>query len=460
MTKKMLGYSMATWVSALITFLLMPLASHLYSSHELGVINYYYSIINIIFTFILLGLDQAYLRFYSEYNPQERKSQFTKNIAVTTLCIFILCLISLPFSKKISVWLIDRETASIAAIIFIHIIGLTVTRYFVILYRLKSSLAKYTIFSIINTILLKMVYILGFPIKNDAYTGILTTGIISIIAAGLLTIVEIKSFSLIGLFTVTPKDQEEFRYALPLIPAMLFALLNNNIPQIVLRSRTDFSNIAVFSIGVTLASTITLLHNGINTFLEPFIFNNYDTNKDQISKVLNLFTVIAYLLCMFVILFQNMFFFVFKKDYIVSTQFLPFLLCSSLWYSIGDFYNIGVKISKRTKENISIYLIGFVVNYVLSLLLISRLECVGAAISASAASAVISAMKIIKGNKYYKTVNNYNNIIVGAIILVIISFGNLLFWTSQWKYCFPITGIIFYVLFTGIYKDVVKFLHK
>lgn len=76
MLKRLLGFSMSTWVGAILTFALLPLASYIYPQEELGVINYYYSVINIVFTVILLGLDQGYIRFFPEIKDKKSKRSF------------------------------------------------------------------------------------------------------------------------------------------------------------------------------------------------------------------------------------------------------------------------------------------------------------------------------------------------------------------------------------------------
>ena len=451
---------MATWLGALLSFVLLPVASNIYAADELGKINYYFSIINIIFTFVVLGLDQAYLRFYSEYDKDAQRSQFTKNMLFTVLFTVGVGLICLPFTPSIGVWLVGNNRVQIVPIIVLHIIGLTVTRYFVILFRLKSKLLEYTLLMLVNTVLLKCMYLAGYPFGKDAVTGITATALISISLAGILFLIHRKELSFKNLTKVDENVKNEFKYAIPIIPAMVFAILNNNIPQIILRSKTSFSNIALYSIGVTIASTITLLHNGLNTFMEPYIFKNHKTEKKKIADILDLFTVAAYIICMLVILVQDWFFLVFKKDYIISTRFLPFLLTSSLWYTLGDFYNIGVKIGKKTKDNIPIYIIGFTLNAILSLILIPILDSLGAAISAATSSGLMSIMKAIKGNKYYKIIDSYKHLLSGAVVLLLVDIGNYLFWGNQIRYIFPICGILIYVVYTRAISNAIRFIKK
>ncbi len=459
MLKKLLGYSMATWIGALISFILIPIATHLYTSHDLGVINYYYSIINVVFTIIILAMDQAYMRFYYEVEDCEKRSLFTSNIVLTICVIIILCVCLIPFSGDVSTWLVDENVPLISGIIAIHLVGLTVTRYFVILFRLKGSLLLYTVYSIVNTVLLKCVYIVAYPFRTDSLSAIYATAIISLLISLYLTIRQKKFISLNISSATSDLLRQEMKYAFPLVPAMVFAIFNNNIPQIVLRNETDFLNIAFFSIGVLIASTITLLHNGLNTFLEPYIYNNYKEKKEQISYILEVFSKCAIIICMLVVLFQNVFFLIFKKEYIVSTQFLPILMCSSLWYTIGDFYNIGVKIQKRTYKNIKIYAIGLALNIILCYLLIPKTGCVGAAISAASASALMSILKTIVGNKYYSLIKSYKRLIIGSGLLIIIDIINYFLWNNAIKYVIELVIMIFYVVYSGVIKDLANYIN-
>ena len=101
MLKRLLGFSMSTWVGAILTFALLPLARYIYPQEELGVINYYYSVINIVFTVILLGLDQGYIRFFPEIKDKKSKrSLFFINIVGTLIVTAIVILLCFPFREK------------------------------------------------------------------------------------------------------------------------------------------------------------------------------------------------------------------------------------------------------------------------------------------------------------------------------------------------------------------------
>ena len=117
---------------------------------------------------------------------------------------------------------------------------------------------------------------------------------------------------------------------------------------------------------------------------------------------MDIFVRVAFFLAIAVILFEDLFFIVFNKTYMEATHFLPLLIASALWYAIGDFYNIGVKIQKKTQENLKIYLCGVLTNIILCLLLIRPFGNMGAAIAAAGASLVMCVWKIKTGQRVKK----------------------------------------------------------
>ena len=412
---------MSTWVGALLAFVLVPIASHIFPQFDLGIINYYYSIINILFTVLLLGLDQAFLRFYSELETEDlRRRVFVVNIGITIAVIVGLVLLCAPASEWISNWIVGENNPLLLPVMIAHLIGLVVTRYYCVLFRLRLSFWKFTIFSICNTLLLKVAYIAGAFFGRTAHAGIYTTAVIALLLSAILLIVEKNSLRIHRNIHVQDILRQEFKYALPLIPAMLIATLNNNIPTLFLRQFSGFESIAEYSVGVLLASCITLLHNGLNTFLEPYIFKHFETRKENIATILEIFSKLAYFVCIGVILVQEVFFLFFKREYAAVTAYLPILLASSLWYTLGDFYNIGVKIQKRTSLNIPYYVVGVAVNVVLCLGLIPLLGNLGAAIAAATASFAVSSLKTAAGNRCYDLRAKSKIAITGPILLLLV----------------------------------------
>lgn len=427
MFKKLFGFSMSTWLGTILVFILLPITSHLFSKESLGVINYYYSVVNILFTFLLLALDQTYLRFYSELKPeQEKKNVFSMNLVLTAGLIVLCAVICLPFHRDIANAIMGKEYSLLLPALCIHLLGLLVTRYFMILYRLQSSLGKYTLISLVNSLLLKAVYILGVFFGSTEEAGICATAAAAFTAAVCVLLLDRKNLSF--RLQETPKKylRQELSYALPIIPTMVISVLNNNIPTLVIRNAVGFGAVAEYTTAVTLASMITLLHNGLNTFLEPFIFKNHENKRREISLILAFYTKAAVFACLAIVLVQDLFFLFFAEEYALCTVYLPILFASSLWFTIGDFYNIGVKIQKKTMRNIPVYIVGILCNLILCVVLVPEFGNAGAAVAAAAASFLVSIWKIALGNRSYKLMDSYTSYLLGSGLLILAFCANIL----------------------------------
>ena len=64
--RKLVGFSLVTWVSFIISFLSAPISTRLFDPSVLGKINIFNTYTNLWGVLILIGLDQAYVRFYYE----------------------------------------------------------------------------------------------------------------------------------------------------------------------------------------------------------------------------------------------------------------------------------------------------------------------------------------------------------------------------------------------------------
>lgn len=101
--KRLIGFSSASWISAAISFISTPIITRLFLPQEVGKINLFTTFMVLFQTVSILGLDQAFMRFYNE--PPFKINKRT----LLGLCIFfsfsmsmICALIVLIFFKEVT----------------------------------------------------------------------------------------------------------------------------------------------------------------------------------------------------------------------------------------------------------------------------------------------------------------------------------------------------------------------
>ena len=73
--KKFVGFSLVTWISFGLSFLTAPISTRLFTPDVQGKINIFNTYSNLFGVFVLLGLDQAYARFFNE-RPNNRSKGY------------------------------------------------------------------------------------------------------------------------------------------------------------------------------------------------------------------------------------------------------------------------------------------------------------------------------------------------------------------------------------------------
>lgn len=456
MLKTMLGYSMGTWLGAIVAFIALPVATYFYSKEELGKINYYFSIINIAFSFILLGLDQAYIRYFFEYSDKNKRSIFTFNIIFTICFTVSLSLVNCLFNYALSEIIIGEDILYFEIIISLHVIALTIVRYFQLLYRFNGMVFYFTIVSVLNTILFKVIYLGGVFISTVAKDAVLFSSIASLVISVILVAFNKKCF---GSILNIKKDilREEFIYAIPVLPTILVAVLNNYLPVFFLKKYVSYSEVALYSIAITIGSIITLVHNGLNTYFEPFVFKNYHTEVAEIRKINILIVDIIIFLSFSLVLVQEIVLKIYNKTYSSASTIVPFLIYAALFYGISDFISIGIKIEKKMTYNIFIYLVGFISNFILCYLFVPSYGLIGTAIAVLLSSMCLNSVRMYIGNKFFNIMTFESRYFVIFCLAVSTCVCNILIYNSLVKYMllFLIWSISAYYLHIPSYTSII-----
>ena len=449
--KKLFGFSISSWFSAIFSFVLLMISTHLYDQENLGKINFFISIIIILCNLVNLALDQGFLRLYSEVNKTISKNMISFDIILTYIIIVFLTIISLPFSEYISLWIFDEKIPESIFLIMIALIGLITIRFISLPYRADGIVFKFTIISIIYTICLRGGYIFSVIFNREYDTSIIVYDIVCILSMIFIIIFNKSIFKFPQIKKNKGLYKEQIRFSLPLIPGTIMSTLNSNVPQFIIRSIEGFSSVAIFSTSVTVSSAINLLQSGFNTFWAPYVFSNYKEKQRQIQQVHKYLVICMVFAAMCFVFFQDIIFIFFNQQYSEATKFIPFLVMTPLTYTIGETTQIGITIRKKTYILSCIYGLSLIINFILCFILTYIFGTVGAAISVTITSLITLTLKSYFGNKYYKSYEDKSTMIAGLAIYLIVSIVNLILYNYNiLNHIIILLIIVLYIKFSGL----------
>lgn len=417
--KNFVGFSLVTWISFALSFLTAPISTRLFEPDVLGKINIFNTYLNLFGILVLLGLDQAYVRFYYE-RPLNKSVHylFTFCIAITYAIIFLCFVITIPFQDDLSELLFQEGDNLLLYLFGISVFTTATLRYLNLTYRMEKNIKLYTIQGVLIVLVSKVLYIgVGFwdPTYKPALIVLTSSQLLLCVVFILIQSGRFEKLKTIERAFVN----KIFCYSIPLIPVSILVWVNASIPQIMMQKYMDYYSIGIFVSALHLANLILVIQSGFNTFWVPYTYENYKTQTGQFFKVHRYLLCALTLFSLIIVLSQDVIFLVLGEKYRAAKTFFPFLILSPVCYIIGETTGIGISISRKTYLNLFVFIGSVIVNIIMCYLLHPIYGILGIAISVAFASIVAMCLKSYFGEINYKVIESYRYICYTVIAVII-----------------------------------------
>lgn len=417
--KNFVGFSLVTWVSFIISFFTAPISTRLFAPEVLGKINIFNTYSSLVGIFVLIGLDQAFARFYLERpNNKSLGYLFTFCFSIGYSILFVATITAIPFRDFLS-WQLFEETDNLLLFLFFFSVFCQSTlRYLNLSYRMEKNIKMYTIQGILMTLVSKVLYLsVGF--WDPSYKPALIVLTVShFTLAVVFLIIQRSRFEKITKLDNT-FAKEMFKYALPLVPVSILFWANTSVPQLVLQRTMDYHSIGIYTSAVALANIINVIQSGFNIYWLPYTYENYKTQTGQFYKVHRMLLCALTLFALMLILSQDIVFLLLGEKYRAAKTFFPFLIFCPVCYIIGETTGLGIDISKKTYFNLIVFTCSVISNIVLCIILQSFWGIPGVAIATACAAILALVLKTIFGERQYHVVESYLGMFYTLLSIII-----------------------------------------
>ena len=455
--KKFLGFSIVPWVSFALSFITAPISTRIFDPDVHGKINIFNTYSNLFGLLILIGLDQAYARFYNERpNNRSKGYLFSFCFALTYSLIAVLFIVALPIRDWLSLTFFDETDNLLLGLLFVSIFCSSTLRYLNLTYRMEQDIKMYTIQGILNVIVSRVLYI-GVGFWDPSYKpALIVLSVSHLMLACFYLFIQRNRF---GRLCEYDKGfaKEMFKFAIPLIPVSVLSWANTSIPQVVMQKTMDYYSVGIFTSAMSLANVILIIQSGFNTFWVPYTYENYKTQTGQFFKVHRYLACALTLFALLLVCSQDIVFLLLGEKYRAAKAFFPFLILGPTCYAIGEVAGVGINISKKTYLNILVFGGSIMVNIILCLILRIPFGVAGIAMATSAAAITSMIIKTIFGERYYKVVTNYKYMLY-CIVSILVS-SALTLWVDNvgLRLGLCIGVLLFSILFFKVeVKDLIK----
>lgn len=423
-----LKFSIASWASALIAFVSVPIITRAFTPEEFGKINMFNLSVNVSTIFIGLSLDQSYFRFFKEKaTANSRQAMLSNLFAIIGLNFILFEIINIIWGRPLSIYLFGEMNFWIIYIALPIVVLMTIILlYQSIYFRMNENAVAYGILSVLGVFSNKVLMVFAALNKPTYTTGIILTTIgITTLVIG-CKIIYPESFNIKFQKLKIEELSPFLKYSSPLLPVALIVFLNNAVTRILLKDHFSYETLGIYSAVTSITGMLSLVQAGFSTYWTPFIYKNYDKEIELIKKIHSVIGFVMILFSIILMVVSDPLFLILGEKYRLGEPIFGILLISPVVYTISETTSYGIYVSKKTHLQLYSITLSFIISTVLGFFIIPRWGILGAALMNATGGIIFFLSRTYFGLKEYRSTDKINRTIIAIAILVaasLISFG-------------------------------------
>jgi len=410
---------------------LIPIYTTFLVPEEFGKVSLMLMLVSIVSVFLCIGQPNALMRFYYDFQSEERQEYLGSVLLYLLVVPFTICVLLFSFGN--SVFNLFFKNIEFVPYGFLAI----VTAYFVVipelllaLWRVKEKAKLYVLFSLVLFFSKELIALyLIIQVKWGAYGKLLGTAIAEGGSWLFVTIYLLKHIEKLK-FSKT-KLKQSLVFGLPLIPHILSAIILSVSDRYMLEHFTDLHQVGLYSLGYSIGSVALFVSTGFGQAWGPFFYSMADKKEapQLFAQIATYFFGLVSLVTLALILFsKEIVSLLASSSYQEAHSVIPIVALGTFFSCL---YNIPIYTVYFYKKTAAIpYITGTaaIVNILLNLWLIPVYGMIGAALATAISYGIMLVLVLIISERLFHIPYEICRILtVSAIVLTVYSVNNFLF---------------------------------
>ena len=407
-------FALGNFGSKIIIFFLVPLYTNVLTTEEYGTADLVFTFSQLLMPIISLAIYNSIIRFGLQNKDNPEDTLYCGMVVWFIGCLFSITLIPiLNYYEPITQWkgyLILHVNASVVLVIFQNYL------------KVKDENLKYSIISIIQTLILAVLNIIFLLVLKFGVRGYLLSNVFSCIVAIIISVVlgkiidDFRKGHLRKILLL-----EMIKYSLPLILNNIAWWIIQSTDKVMIELYVGISALGLYSVATRIPSFVNVFVSifqqawGISSILEmdPSNDNNFYKN------VFEIYIVIVFFACILINSFIKPFMHIYvSSEFFIAWTMTPILVVSAAAFSsVAAFYGSIYGALKKSTNNMITTIIGAIVNVLMNYLLINKFGVMGAVVGTMISYFILSIARMIDVNRYVKININYKNYFLNCIIV-------------------------------------------
>ncbi len=426
--KESLIYGAGHVLSRLITFLLLPIYTHVFSPEEYGIIALAYAFMGFSMMFYRYGMDTALMK-YSVQLSSDSKTAYISSIYILQLLSSIIFSAILYFVKDyVSGPILGVNNPDWIIILAGILILDNLWNHHVLLLRSENRPVPYIFFNLLNVILTMSINVLlvvkwKLGIEGVLISNLLVSGIIFILSLPII----IKRVNLSLIKSNVIKDVIIF--GLPFLPAGIFTMVMELSNRYILEWLEGTHSVGLFSAGYKLGIFGLIIVMGFNMGWTPYFLKRIkeEGSKKEFSYIASIFIgLLGFIVIMVSIWVPEIMRLKIGSNYLIGDSFwaaekvVSIVLIGYFFFGMYVIQLPGVYAVEITTWIPIFRAIGAIVNISLNLILIPKYGVLGSAWATTISFFVMSLAVFIKLLNVYFIKYNWKALFYPILFMIII----------------------------------------
>ncbi len=448
--KQSFVYGFGHIIARLVTFLLLPFYTNIFSTTEYGIISLAYAFIGFAGILFHYGMDTALMKFYISADLDKKIGVFSSIWLLQFITSFIFVLIITLLSPYITNLVLGEIASADILVLVAIILALDVVwKIPILLFRANNQPYKFVIYNLFNVIstisgTYYFVVSLDLGVKGVFIGNIFASGLMVVIL--FKTIINNFNFKKISLKLLN----QILKFGIPFVPAGIFTMIMELSDRYLLEWIISTSSVGIYSTGYKFGMFGLLLVMGFNMAWTPF-FLKHEKNENApelFSRIsayfLGIYGLVTITISVFVYDIIRLDFGLFTligESFWPSTRIVPVICISYYFFGLYVLQLPAIYFPEKTKLVPLFRGIGAFVNIGLNIMLIPFYGILGAAWATVIAQFIMVLVTYIKTHKLYKIPFSIISIVLPLLFLL----GSTII--SENGLTLKIVYIIFYLFF-------------
>ena len=372
-------FTLGSFTSNAISFLMIPLYTSVLSTSEFGSVDLMSSTASLLSPILLLSIQDATLRFTMDNNYKKEDVLSTslnvvlKGTTILTIAIVLIGIVRIfPVSNQylLFLWMI-------------FVLG-AISSIFNLYLKAENKAKIIACSGIIGTIAVCSCNYLFLVVLKYGVAGYMFSNVISLLLQIIYQLITGKIYKDIHFKKYNNISKPMIRYSSPLIANSISWWVNNASDRYILTAVRGIAESGIYTVAYKIPTILTLFQNIVYNAWSISAIAEFDENDTDgfIGRNYELYSCISLLICS-ILLVMNIPLarFLYKGDFFNAWKCVPFLLLGTVFSGISQFEGSLYAAVKETRLVAKTTVVGAITNTILNIVLICIFGAIGAAIS-------------------------------------------------------------------------------